>query len=155
MTSSICSMIQKILPSAVIAGTFLAASPHSFAQGNVLSVATPEKITAKAGSAVQAKLSVQVRSGYHINSNAPADEYLIPLRLNWTGAPLETVETIYPKPRMEKYSFSEKPLSVYTGDFELVTRFKVPASAAPGQTTLTAKLRYQACTDRMCLPPKT
>ncbi len=104
---------------------------------------------------MQAKLSVQVRSGYHINSNAPADEYLIPLRLNWTGAPLETVETIYPKPRMEKYSFSEKPLSVYTGDFELVTRFKVPASAAPGQTTLPAKLRYQACTDRMCLPPKT
>ena len=148
-------MLRKILPAAVIAGVFLASSPLSFAQGNVLSVAPPEKMTAKAGATAQAKLSVQLRSGYHVNSNTPSDEYLIPLRLTWSAGPLETVEVVFPKPQMEKYSFSEKPLSVYTGDFELLTRFKVAASAAPGPLTLTGKLRYQACNDRMCLPPKT
>ena len=148
-------MLQKILPAAVIAGVFLASSPLSFAQGNVLSVAPPEKMTAKAGATAQAKLSVQLRSGYHVNSNTPSDEYLIPLRLTWSAGPLETVEVVFPKPQMEKYSFSEKPLSVYTGDFELLTRFKVAASAAPGPLALTGKLRYQACNDRMCLPPKT
>ncbi len=56
---------------------------------------------------------------------------------------------------MEKYSFSDKPLSVYTGGFELVTRFKVPATAAPGLLVVAGKLRYQACNDRMCLAPKT
>jgi len=112
-------------------------------------------MTAKAGATAQAKLAVQLRSGYHVNSNTPSDEYLIPLRLTWSAGPLETVEVVFPKPQMEKYSFSEKPLSVYTGDFELLTRFKVAASAAPGPLTLTGKLRYQACNDRMCLPPKT
>ena len=38
---------------------------------------------------------------------------------------------------------------------EIVTKFTVPASAHPGPAVLTGKLRYQACTDRLCLPPKT
>jgi thiol:disulfide interchange protein DsbD len=138
----------------VIAGALLAISPPSFAQGNVLSVVPPDRLPAKPGATIQSKLAVQLRPGYHVNSNTPSDEYLIPLRLTWTGGPLETLEVVFPKPQMEKYSFSEKPLSVFSGDFELVTKFKVAATAAPGPVTLTGKLRYQACNDRMCLPPK-
>ena len=46
-------------------------------------------------------------------------------------------------------------LPVYSGRFELLTRFKVPASTQPGLVNVPGKLRYQACNDRMCLPPKT
>ena len=134
---------------------FLAASLLSFGQNNVLSVAPPPRVTAKAGSTVEAKLAVELRDGYHCNSDKPSDEYLIPLKLTWAPGVLEAAEIVYPKPQMEKYTFSEKPLSVYTGDFQIVTTFKAPASARAGQAMLTAKLRYQACTDRMCLPPKT
>src|SRR5665213_2438521 len=56
------------------------------------------------------------------------------------------------KPYMEKYSFSDQPLAVYTGNFDIVTKFKVPASAPAGPAVISAKVRYQACTDRMCLP---
>jgi len=133
---------------------FLMAAPHCFSQGNVLQIAPPDRVVAKVGTTVQAKIAVQLRTGYHCNSNTPSDDYLIPLKLTWTGT-LETGEIVYPKPQMEKYTFSDKPLSVYTGDFEIVTRFKVPAGAAPGMAALAGKLRYQACTDRMCLPPKT
>ena len=112
-------------------------------------------MTAKSGTVVSAKIVAQLRAGYHCNSDKPSEEYLIPLKLTWTPAPLEVGEVVYPKPQMEKYSFSETPLSVYSGDFEIVTKFKVPASAPPGPAVLTGKLRYQACTDRMCLPPKT
>ena len=104
---------------------------------------------------MSAKIVAQLKPGYHCNSDKPSDEYLIPLKLTWTPAPLEVAEVVYPKPQMEKYTFSEKPLSVYTGDFEIVTRFNVPASARPGPAVLSGNLRYQACTDRMCLPPKT
>ena len=120
-----------------------------------MSVTPPEKLVAKAGSTAQAKLSVHIQPGYHANSNTPSDEYLIPMRLTWTSTPLESPEVVYPKPDMEKYSFSDKPLSVYTGEFQLVTKFKVPVTAAPGQVVLAGKLRYQACNDRMCLAPKT
>jgi len=137
------------------APALLLAASLSFAQNNVLTIAPPEKVTAKAGALVSVKTAAQLRSGYHCNSDKPSDEYLIPLKLTWTPAPLEVAEIAYPKPQMEKYSFSDKPLSVYTGDFEIVTKFKVPASAPLGPAVLTGKLRYQACTDRMCLPPKT
>ena len=122
---------------------------------NVLSIAAPEKVTAKIGSATEVKVSLELRTGYHCNSNKPSDEYLVPLRLTWAPGPLESPEVTYPAPRMEKYSFSPTPLSVYSGNFELMTKFKVAASAMPGQAMVTGKLRYQACNDRMCLQPKT
>ncbi len=96
-----------------------------------------------------------MRPGYHTNSNTPSDPYLIPLKLTWNPGPLEAVSVMYPKPAMEKYSFSDKPLSVFSGNFDLSTTFKVPANAIPGPTAVTGKLRYQACNDSMCLAPKT
>ena len=77
------------------------------------------------------------------------------MKLTWTAAPLEVAGVVYPKPQLEKYAFSDKPVSVYTGDFDLVTKFKVPPNAPMGPGVISAKLRYQACTERMCLPPKT
>ncbi len=129
--------------------------PKCFGQNNVLSIAPPEKITAKIGAPIQVKVSLELRTGYHCNSNKPSDEYLIPLKLTWNTGALEAPEVIYPAPQMEKYAFSDKPLSVYTGNFDLITKFKVGTSAMPGQVIMTGKLRYQACTDRMCLQPKT
>jgi len=93
--------------------------------------------------------------GYHVNSNTPSDEFLIPLRLTWEAGPIEVKEVVFPKPQLESYAFTEKKLSVYTGAFEITTRFAVPAAAPAGSRTLTGKLRYQACTERLCLAPKT
>lgn len=115
----------------------------------------PSKVVTKRGSAAQARVVVQLQNGYHVNSNTPSDDYLIPLRLTWTPAALEPSGTVYPKARLEKYQFSQKPLSVFTGNFELVTSFKVPATAQRGPGILLGKLRYQACNDNACFPPKT
>ena len=137
----------------------MASSPASwaqaFAQGNVLNYMPPRKVVAKPGGVVESALALELRSGYHVNSNTPSDEYLIPLRLTWNPGPLEASGFAFPQPRMEKYSFSEKPLSVFSGHFQIVTHFKAAANAAPGPATLTGKLRYQACNNIMCLPPKT
>ena len=106
--------------------------------------------------AVQAKIPVTVRTGYHVNSNTPSEEYLIPLKLTWTetGA-LEGGAIVYPKPSMEKYEFTEKPLSVFTGNFDLVANFKVAANAPAGPGVAVGKLRYQACSNKACYQPKT
>src|SRR5262245_10360883 len=72
----------------------------------VLSVAPPAKVFAKPGSTVDAKISVLLQPGYHTNSNTPSEDYLIPLRLTWTPGSLEAAEVVFPKPHMEKYSFS-------------------------------------------------
>lgn len=97
-----------------------------------------------------------MQMGFHVNSDKPAEEYLIPLKLTWvaTGA-LQPGAVVYPAPQLEKYEFSEKPLSVFTGKFDLIANFKVAANAPAGQGIATGKLRYQACNDRACFPPKT
>ncbi len=121
----------------------------------VLSVAPPERVAAKRGQTVTAKISADLRSGYHVNSNTPADEYLIPLKLSWTNSPLAVEQVIYPKPQLEKFDFSPQPVSIFSGTFDILTKFKVPANAASGLTTISGKLRYQACNNKECLAPKT
>src|SRR5437016_3681216 len=129
------------------------------AQNNTgyLTVGEPAKIAGKRGAAVHSKIPVTVKEGYHVNSNTPSEEYLIPLKLTWasTGA-LEGGTVTYPKPMMEKFEFSEgKPISVYIGNIELVANFKVAANAPAGPGVAAGKLRYQACSNKACYPPKT
>lgn len=131
--------------------------PVLWAQGSQYLIAqASQKIVAKRGSAAEAKIAVSVQPGFHVNSNTPSDAYLIPLKLTWApdGA-LEPVTVVFPKPQMEKYEFSDKPLSVFTGDFDLLAKFKVPAAASQGPGIMLGKLRYQACNNNACFPPKT
>ena len=121
-----------------------------------LTVGEPPKVVGKRGAAVQVKIPVAVRPGYHVNSSTPSDEYLIPLKLTWkTPGALEAGPVSYPKPALEKYEFAEKPLSVYTGSFDLVAAFRIAANAQAGPGAAVGQLRYQACNDRACFPPKT
>ena len=133
----------------------LACATLAWAQGPVLTVAPVEKVRGKRNDVVSVKVSAELRSGFHVNSNKPADEYLIPLRLTWQAAPLQVEDVEYPKAESVKSDFSDKPLSVYSGKFDLITKLKVPATATAGPVLATGKLKYQACNDKMCLPPRT
>jgi hypothetical protein len=68
---------------------------------------------------------------------------------------VETTEIVFPKSQTEKYSFSEQPLSVFTGNFQIVMRLRAVANASPGAATISGKLHYQACNDHECLAPRT
>ena len=121
-----------------------------------LAAGQAHKVTGTRNSVVQARIPLSVQPGYHVNSNTPTDDYLIPLKLTWTATgALEAGAVAYPKPSTEKYEFAEKPLSVYTGNFDLVATFKVAANAPAGPGAAVGKLRYQACSSRACFPPKT
>ena len=137
-------------------GLLLGAGFLSFGQAtNVLWETPTPLVKLKVGTVADVRLPLQLSPGYHTNSNAPSDPYLIPLKLTWGSGPLEPVAVFYPRPQLQKVSFSEKPVSVFSGRFDLVTRFKIPPSATPGPTALIGSVRYQACTDNLCLPPKT
>lgn len=100
-----------------------------------------------------APLRVEVQPGFHVNSNHPKDEFLIPLKLTWTSGPLEAQSVSYPK--SEDIKVGNEMLSVFTGEFDLNTRFKAPAKLSPGKASMNGKLRYQACNTRMCFKPAT
>jgi len=118
-------------------------------------VTPPEPVTVKAGAAFTSKLTATLSEGFHTNSHTPTEQYLIPLTLKWAPGKVEAADVDYPKPEMLKLPFEAKPLSVLTGKFSFNTKFKVATTAPAGPTTVTGKLRYQACNDSACFPPKT
>jgi len=146
---SSCSSL--LLAAALAAPVVAQMAPSS----GVLTVEPLQKLVVKRNEPPVQRLKVAIREGYHANSNKPSESYLIPFKLTWEPGPLEAVEIIYPPAKMEKFSFSEAPLSIYDGALEVTSRFKKTATAQPGPAVMTGKLRYQACNDKMCLPPKT
>jgi hypothetical protein len=131
----------------------LLASSPCFGQSKALAQGRTETVKAKLGSTVEVRLPLELRLGFHVNSNTPADKTLIPLRVTWKDGFLGATEIIFPKPVMEKYKFSNDLLSVFTGNFEVLTKFKVAPTAPLGPTAINGVVRYQACNDNGCQFP--
>ena len=128
----------------------------AWSQTAMLTVQEPTKLVVSRTENPTHVLKVAMKPGFHTNSNKPTEDYLIPFKLTWdAGGPLEVVEIVFPPAKMEKYSFADKPISVFGGEFEVVTKFKRAANPALGPGFVTGKLRYQACNETTCFPPKT
>jgi hypothetical protein len=94
-----------------------------------------------------------VLPGFHVNSDKPRDEFLIPLKLTWDSGPLQVKSISYPKP--EDLDMNGQKLAVFTGTVPIETQFVVALDARKGEQTVTGKLRYQACNSNMCFRPAT
>lgn len=120
----------------------------------VKTVTQPVEIAA--GSSGEAIVRLTIQNGYHINANPPTYSYLIATVLEAppaNGVSLGKVS--YPKPLSRQFVFAEKPLAVYEGDTEVKATVKAEKSAQPGQQSLAAKLRIQACDEAVCYAPGT
>ncbi|MFZ0802386.1 MAG: protein-disulfide reductase DsbD domain-containing protein [Terriglobales bacterium] len=102
------------------------------------------------------ELQFHVSSGFHVNSNQPSAEYLIPTVLK-LDAPTDIVLGRITYPAGQEMSFSFAPnekLSVYSGEFDLEVMVRPLASVLPGDYEFHGQLRYQACDNAACYPPK-
>jgi thiol:disulfide interchange protein DsbD len=98
---------------------------------------------------IEGTIMATIAEGWHVNSNQPNEDFSIPTVLT-LSAPAELIEASYPAHKMMKFEFSgENPLAVYDGTFAIPFR----ARLKEGTANFEAKLRYQACSDRVCLPP--
>jgi len=112
-----------------------------------------EEQAVKAGKRSVVEMRFRVMDGYHVNSHTPKSELLIPTALKLDTADGVKAEAVQ-YPAGTQYSFSFEPgekLDVYTGVFTV----KVPVTVAAGAHTLIGALRYQACDNAACYPPKT
>jgi len=119
--------------------------------------APPTIVTLAAGfadpesEAVDGHVTVQIEPRWHINSNKPLEEFFIPtvLRLESTALALKSVE--YP-PHVERtFTFSAgSKLAVYEG----TVRIPFKASRLTPSGPVRFILDYQACDDKVCLPPR-
>ena len=96
----------------------------------------------------------EVAAGYHVQASKVLEDYLIPLVLAAELSPgVALVETHYPRALLKKFPFAAKPMAVYEGRFVARMTMEAGADAALGAMKIPLTLRYQACTDQLCLPP--
>lgn len=121
-----------------------------------VSMATPAVASIPRGKASSVNLEFSVGSGFHINSNQPAAEYLIPTALK-LDAPTDIVvgKITYPAGQEMSFAFApDEKLSVYSGTFTLAVSVRPLASVLPGRYEFHGRLKYQACDNAACYPPK-
>jgi hypothetical protein len=123
------------------------------AQQNKISVQPGDPLTVKRGETAKQVLKAVVLTGFHVNSDKPRDEFLIPLKLSWNAGPLEAKSISYPTP--EELEMNGQKLVVFTGVVPIETEFVAAKDAAKGGATITGKLKYQACNTQMCFRPAT
>ncbi len=101
-------------------------------------------------------VQLQIAEGWHVNSHAPHQDYLVPTSLALTdGVVLTAGDATYPAGRDLTLAFSPEPLSVYDGTVLLGLAVTLAADAKAGPATVELTLQVQACDDRQCLRPAT
>lgn len=107
-----------------------------------------------AGSELKLAVEVKIDSTWHINSNTPRDEYLIPSELSVTGDSAFSIEKIvFPEAEDYTFSFSDQPVSVYEGTVYIGALLKVSENTPVGKHRLVIRFDYQACNNVTCLAP--
>ncbi len=111
--------------------------------------------TIKRGGAGKGTIVMSIPDGLHVNSNRPNSQYAIPtvVRISAVGAKVGGIS--YPRGRNRKFGFSEDTLNVYEGRTAFKFNVTVPVNFKGNVIKVNAVVKYQACTNEVCYPPKT
>jgi hypothetical protein len=108
-------------------------------------------VNVKPGVEQVVELRFRVDPGFHINSHAPMDDLLIPTTLKFAPGMVKVAGTDYPMGEIIKLTGTGEGLEVYQGEFKV----RVTLVAPRGFSTMTGTVKYQACDNEACFPPKT
>jgi Disulphide bond corrector protein DsbC len=121
-----------------------------------LTVAPVPLVTTQRTKQTTVEINFRVPPGYHVNSNTPKSEFLIPTTLR-IEVPTDIIlgKTVYPAGKDMTFPFSpDEKLNVYSGDFTIAVGVHPLRSVVPGKYAMHGTLRYQACDNAACYPPK-
>ena len=109
-----------------------------------------------AGRTVPVTVQADIAKGWHIYSLTQKSGGPIPLRIAVEGAPDVSMRGLIKAPKPEKYV--DKNFGMTTELYSGSPRFTIPI-AVPGRATgarnVQVTARYQVCSDKLCLPPRT
>lgn len=110
--------------------------------------------TVARGSVAKGKIVLSIPGGLHVNSNRPNNEYSIATTARITGTGTKEARISFPRGKNRKFQFSENTINVYEGRVSFPYTVTVPANFKGNVIRLRVVVRYQACTDEICYPPK-
>jgi len=102
------------------------------------------------------KIAVEadVQETWHINSNNPKDEFLIPTTVMIDDTiNFNLLKIAYPEAHDIKLGFSDTPLSVWEGKVYFGALVIAADNLSPGKYPLVVSVEYQACNNQSCLAP--
>jgi len=127
-------------------------SPHEVVSPAVYVSADP----AARGVPFQLAVVFKIRPGFHVNAREKSADYLIATDLRAEmPAGFKAGDVAYPKGQLRTFTFSKTPLNVYQGTVTLHMPVTALSTAPVGAQKIPLKMRYQACSTEICLPPVT
>lgn len=110
---------------------------------------------AHAGSEIKFAVRLNIEDTWHINSNKPLDDFLIPTEISFEeNENYEVKKIVYPHAEDIKLAFSDNLVSVYEGEVYIGGIIKISEKANTSTLSLILNFEYQACNDNTCLAPQ-
>ena len=106
------------------------------------------------GSSARGSVVLSIPGGLHVNSSRPASEYAIPTTVRLSGSGIKVSGPTFPRGVNRKFQFSENVINVYEGTVRFPFTVNVPAGFKGDTVRVRAVVKYQACTDEVCYPPR-
>jgi hypothetical protein len=108
------------------------------------------------GKSTPVAFTFHIKPGFHVNSNKPISPELIPTQLGFTPPEdLVLAKIQYPAGVLTSFPFDPtEKLSVYSGDLTVKAVVLPAPKATTGNFTVHGELKYQACDNNACYPPK-
>jgi thiol:disulfide interchange protein len=118
---------------------------------------TFEPKSAPPGSHITGKLTATIQPGWHLYSLTQPPGGPNPTTIKIVENPIigAYVASFQPKPEKKFDQTFQIDTETYAGDTTFYIDLQLSGDAKSGIAEITATSRYQVCTDRMCLPPKT
>ena len=115
-----------------------------------------DALTVMVGRSVPVQFTFHIKPGYHINSRVPTTPELIPTQLTFSPPEDLVIARIkYPAGVLTSFPFDPtEKLSVYSGDITIKGVVLTQPKSLAGRYTVHAELKYQACDNNACYPPK-
>jgi cytochrome c biogenesis DsbD-like protein len=138
------------------AATCASAQEQMGLSGPAVHMAPAGLTTVTQGKSGEVRLHFRVEPGYHVNSNKPKAEYLIPTTLKLEAPTDIAVGRIsYPLGKELNFPFSpDEKLSVYSGEFTIGVMVRPLHTVLPIKYMFHGRLKYQACDNAACYKPQ-
>jgi len=140
----LCAIIICFISPAWAAGVDSVVGVRAFAPGKPV----------PAGGEAELTIELQIARSYHINSNRPLQDYLIPTSVEFDPSPGVTFdEAIFPEALVKKLPVSDTPMSVYERTVKITAAIRLEENFAHKEVIVQGRVRSQACDSNSCLPP--
>jgi thiol:disulfide interchange protein len=141
---------------AALLGAVLSAQTPGTRPGMAQLSLEPATVEVTPGGKARAAINVQLPEGFHMNSDKPREENLIPITVSMEAVPAVSGATAaFPESIDLKQEGAALPLRVFEREFAIGLEVGVAADAAAGAYQLPLRVRYQACDEKQCYLPIT